>query len=457
MRFRDLVLFYVVTGISLRWIATAASIGPSSLAIWGGAWLLFYLPLALSVIELSSRYPAEGGLYVWARQAFGDRAGFLAAWLYWNSNLPYFPTVLYFAASNLLFLRPGWREQSHNEIYFFWFTVGAMVVLTLLNLVGLNIAKWTYNVGALAMWIPAVMVVVMGVVAWAHYGAANSFAWRAMLPSLRLKDVRFWSTIVFALGGCEAAAFLGGEVKDARKNLPRGLLVAGTTVAFCYIMGTLCVLLALPSGEVSILDGLTQAIEKTALRLGVPGVTLTAAFLIALSNIGAAAAFLAAAARLPFVAGMDGLLPAAFGKIHPRWGTPWVGVLSQGVFGVAYVVLGQTGTTVHGAYQILVDISVITYMLPYLFVFAALFRVQGMTAEEGVLRVPGGKKVARFVAVVGFLTATLAIVISLIPPEGEARPWLAVLKVVGSSLMVIGVGMGLYAVGKRRYRPMTAV
>ena len=83
--------------------------------------------------------------------------------------------------------------------------------------------------------------------------------------------------------------------------------------------------------------------------------------------------------------------------------------------------------------------------------------MQGVRAEEGVWRVPGGKTVARFVAVVGFATATLAIALSLIPPEGEARPWLAVLKVVGSTLVVMGVGMGWYAAAKRRYRPLIAV
>jgi len=79
MGFRDLLLFYVVTGISLRWIATAAAAGPSSIVIWIGAWLAFYTPLALSVIELSSRYPNEGGLYVWSKRAFGDFSGFMAA------------------------------------------------------------------------------------------------------------------------------------------------------------------------------------------------------------------------------------------------------------------------------------------------------------------------------------------------------------------------------------------
>src|SRR5437899_8747574 len=94
MGFRDLILFYVVTGISLRWIATAAAAGPSSIVIWIGAWLAFYTPLALSVLELSSRYPNEVGLYVWSKCAFVDFSGFLFAWTYWTSNLPYFPAVL---------------------------------------------------------------------------------------------------------------------------------------------------------------------------------------------------------------------------------------------------------------------------------------------------------------------------------------------------------------------------
>jgi len=113
MGFRDLLLFYVVTGISLRWIATAAAAGPRSIVIWIGAWLAFYTPLALSVIELSSRYPNEGGLYVWSKRAFGDFSGFMAAWTYWTSNLPYFPAVLYFAASNVLFMRQASPECCH--------------------------------------------------------------------------------------------------------------------------------------------------------------------------------------------------------------------------------------------------------------------------------------------------------------------------------------------------------
>ena len=208
------MLFYVVTGVSLRWIAAAASIGPSSILIWLGAWLFFYVPLALSVIELSSRYPAEGGLYIWTKKAFGEGPGFIAAWTYWNSNLPYFPAVLYFAASNVLFLRPNWQRYSHSPRYFVIFSVSVLSALTFINLVGMNIAKWSYNTGALSMWIPALMVVGMGFIAWARFGSATSFHGSAMLPIPHLRQMIFWSTLIFAFGGCETASFLAGEIKN---------------------------------------------------------------------------------------------------------------------------------------------------------------------------------------------------------------------------------------------------
>jgi len=453
MGFRDLVLFYVVTGVSLRWIAAAASIGPSSILIWLGAWLFFYVPLALSVIELSSRYPAEGGLYIWTKKAFGEGPGFIAAWTYWNSNLPYFPAVLYFAASNVLFLRPNWQRYSHSPQYFVIFSVSVLSALTFINLVGVNIAKWSYNTGALSMWIPALMIVGMGFIAWARFGSATSFHGSAMLPIPHLRQMIFWSTLIFAFGGCETASFLAGEIKNPRRTIPRALLIAGFTIAFCYILGTFCVLLALPSAEASNLDGLVQAIERTSQRLGLHGVTSTAAALIAISNIGAAAAFLAAAARLPFVAGIDGFLPAVFGRVHPRWHTPYASVLAQGLIGIAFVFLGQAGTSVKGAYDVLVSIGVITYLVPYLFVFAALVRVQGEPTGADVMLVPGGKPAAISIAIVGFCTTMFAILLSLIPSPEEPHKILVTVKVLGAASVLIGLGMMVYWVGKSRRRP----
>src|SRR5271170_6147797 len=134
MGFRDLVLFYVVTGFSLRWIAQAAGAGPSALVIWVLACVAFYVPLVCCVLELSSRFPEEGGIYVWNKRAFGGFAGFLTGWLYWTSNLPYFPGLLYFTVVNAAVLT-GVRG-------------GHLALAVGPNVAGLQIGKWVHNAGA---------------------------------------------------------------------------------------------------------------------------------------------------------------------------------------------------------------------------------------------------------------------------------------------------------------------
>jgi glutamate:GABA antiporter len=446
--FRDLLLFYVVTGISLRWIATAASAGPSSIVIWIGAWLVFYTPLALSVVELSSRYPNEGGIYVWTKLAFGDFAGFITAWCYWSCNLPYFPAVLYFAASNALYMRhDSLGHLEHHPTFYIVFALVALAAATLMNLVGLDVGTWLHNLGALAMWIPALIIILMGAIAFHRFGSATVFSVHTMIPSTQIKDMVFWSVLIYAITGCETASLMGDEIKNARRAIPWALFVAGVTVAFCYIVGTIGVLLALPAAEVGNLQGLMQAISSTAQKIHWEGVIPFAAFLIMMSNVGAAGAYLAAGARLPYVAGIDRFLPPAFGALHPRWKTPWIGLLTQFLFGAIFIFLGQVGTSVKGAYDVLVSMGVITYFIPFLYLFAAMFKLQSQPAGLEVIRVPGGKPVARLVAIVGLLTTTATIAISVLPPPDEPNKPLAVLKIVGLSALMVLMGVAIF------YRP----
>lgn len=449
--FRDLILFYVVTGISLRWIATAAAAGPSSIVIWIGAWLVFYVPLALSVVELSSRYPDEGGLYVWSKKAFGDFSGFISAWAYWTSNLPYFPAVLYFAASNIIYMRQhAWGHLSNDPSFYIAFSLLTLSLATLVNVVGLNVGKWLHNVGAIAMWIPAVIVIVMGGIALHRFGAANHFTLHTMVPSLHFKDIVFWSLLVFAFGGSETGSFMGEEIKNPRRTIPWAIFTSGVVVAFCYIVGTVGVLVALPSTEVSNLQGLVQAIAKTVERVGFFWTLPVAAFLIALSNVGAAGAYLAAVARLPFVAGIDRFLPAGFGALHPRWKTPWVALLTQYLVGVLFIFLGQAGTSVKGAYDVLASMTVITYFIPYLYVFAAMIKLQREPAAPEAIRVPGGKLVAVFISVIGLVATTATIILSVVPAADEPNKPLAVLKIVGGTAALMAAGGWIYWVGRRR-------
>jgi amino acid transporter len=249
---------------------------------------------------------------------------------------------------------------------------------------------------------------------------------------------------------------MGEEIKNPRRTIPLALFTGGLTVTLCYILGTICVLLALHPSEVSNLQGLMQAIDKTAGKVGWAALIPLAALLIALSNLGASGAYLAAVARLPFVAGIDRFLPPAFARLHPRWKTPWVSLVLQAVIGAIFAFLGQAGTSVKGAYDVLVSMGVITYFIPYLFVFASLFKLQQEPAGDDVIRVPGGPVIARLVALLGFTTTFLTIVISVLPPPDEPNKTLAVIKVVGLTGLLIFLGVWLYYSGKARAARVTA-
>jgi glutamate:GABA antiporter len=174
------------------------------------------------------------------------------------------------------------------------------------------------------------------------------------------------------------------------------------------------------------------------------------ALMVTLSCLGAACAYLAACSRLPFVAGIDNYLPAAFGRIHPKWNTPYIAVLFYGLAGMLFAFLGQAATTVKGAYDVLVSMSVITYFIPYLFLFASMIRVQNKPASADVIRVPGGKRVAIPLAVLGLITTGITICLSVLPSDDEPNKTLAVVKVVGMTFVLLAGGVVIYALGKRR-------
>ncbi|HEX7919140.1 MAG TPA: APC family permease, partial [Gemmatimonadales bacterium] len=310
---RDVVLFYVVAIVGPRWIASAAAAGPSSLVIWALACLGMFIPSAFCVLELSNRYPEEGGIYLWTKEAFGEFPSFITGWLYWASNLVYLPGLLYFAAGNILYMGgERWLAHSADPVYFIIFSLIGLAVAAWVNIVGLDIGKHLNNIGAWATWVPVGLLVVMGGVAWWQFGSATTFEPRSMMPSWHLKDIAFWSTLAFAFGGLETASLMGGEIKDPRATIPKAILISGIIVAAIYMLGTFATLLALPAEDATGLQGIMQAIDRTAVRIGLGGVTPAAAFMISLGSLGGVGAWLAACGRIPFVAGIDCALPAAF-------------------------------------------------------------------------------------------------------------------------------------------------
>lgn len=436
MSFRDLVLFNIVAIVGLRWIALAAAGGPSSLTLWVLALLVFFIPQGLAVIRLASVHPGEGGVYVWAKEAFGPRHGFIAGWCYWANNVIYYPTLLVAIAGFSSFI--GGQSTRHLEestTYVVIFSLSVLWIALGVNILGLKVGRWVHNFGGVSTWIPGLLLVALGIVAWLRFGPANPIRFTDLAPRIGSFDtISFFSNICFALAGLELAAVLGDEIRDPKRNLQKAIVVSGIFITLIYILGTWALLVAVPVSEISIITGVLQAIDSVATRVGVSGLGGIVALLLTLGGLGGVGVWLGGSARILFVAGLDRYLPSSFGKVHPRWGSPHIALLVQGIVATFFILVGSFGAGPREAYLVLVDTTIIVYFIPYLYMFLALIRLG--PDSHGV--VPGGRVGNRIYGILGFSAILLAIILALIPPADSVRPMLYLVKVVGgTSLFVV--------------------
>ncbi|WP_433983547.1 APC family permease [Tunturiibacter empetritectus] len=217
-----------------------------------------------------------------------------------------------------------------------------------------------------------------------------------------------------------------------------------------YIAGTIALLVALPSAQISGVGGFASAIQVMCARLGLSWIVVVIALFLALNSIGGAASFLSSTSRLPFVAGIDRYLPKAFGRVHARWGTPWIAIIFYGVAGMLCALLSQAGSTVQSAYDLLVSMSIVTYFIPFVFLFLAMIRLQREPFPRGGIRFPGGRAVAVLLASVGLITTLLTIVLALVPPDDEPHKGLAIAKILGSTFLLVGGGAAVFLSAKWR-------
>ncbi len=454
MRLRDVVLFNITAIVGLRWLTTAASqFGLASLGLWLLAMLVFFLPSAVAVRELADIDPGAGGIYRWVVRAFGPLHGFVAGWGYWVNNLLYFPSLLvataaiaaYAAGPRVVHLGDNAGFIAVLSLIGLWLAVG-------MNLVGLRVGKRLQNVGGYGTWVPALIFVLLAAWSLATRGSATPWSARALLPArFDLQSINLFATMTFAFAGLELAPTLGGEIHDPAATLRRGIALSGVAVVALYVLGTAAMLIALPHETVSITNGMPQATAALVERLGAGGggtawlapAAAVVAILLVLGNLGGVGAWLAGSARLPFVAGLDGALPPAFARIHPRWQTPALALLVQGGLATVFVIASLVGSTVKNAYLVLTQTTLILFFIPYLYLFAAYLRLR-----RG--RTPG----TALVGLLGLAAVAGSIVLGFVPPADEAHPWLYETKVVGGVIGFMGLGVALAGRGVRRRTPV---
>lgn len=448
MGFWDVLLFNIATVLGPRWIAAAAHNGQSSISLWVIAAVIFFVPTGLVITELSTRFPHEGGLYIWTKEAFGDFHGFVAGWSYWFYTVFYFPGLLLASAAMGAYIGgSGSASLAQDRTFLLLVSFALLIVAVGLNLIGLNIGKWLQNAGGVATYVPLLMLVGVAGILWHAHGSATHFTLAGMMPHWNLDTVNFWSQIAFAFAGLELVSAMSGEIRDPRKTFPRAILGSGVMIAAIYIAGTIAVLTLVPAAQVDPKSGVFQAITLGSMTMRFAALGVLAAVLVTVGNAGGVGSTVAGVARVPFVVGIDQFLPAFFGKMHPKWKTPYISILVQAGLSGAILLLIQIKESANHAYQILVDAAIILYFIPFVYMYAAAIKLayrKDRAENEAAVLIPGGKAGVWVAGGLGLLVVVAGIVLSFIPPGDTANKLVFEVKVVASTAGSILLGLVLY-------------
>ncbi len=452
LNLRDLVLLNVATVIGLSSLTQAAQFGWSSLMLWILAAVFFLIPSSFMVIDLNSRIQGLGGFYLWIKTAFGEWHGFLAAWCYWLSAIVWFPTVLFTIALSVLYIfGDQWLDLRDN----FWFasllSLGMLWFTVFLNVFGLKFGKWIQNIGAISLWILFALLAVASLYQFITNGSSQEISPNRFLPDFTdFGLLPFFAAITFSFGGLELSSVMSTEMKDAKKIMTKAVFISALMVLTLYTIGTFSLLVAIPEGKVGIIDGIAQNFYVLSHQLGWPFLGPLGALLVALGTLGLFASWMNGNARLPFAIGIDNYLPPVLGKVHPKYGTPYIALLVQGALVSILLLIAVSGTKIQEAYSLLYDMSVLLYFIPFVYMFSA-FIWHNVKNTGGSSNLSFFGKRTFIVWVFGIMALSvilLSIVLAVIPSNIVGDKMSFYIKISSVTITLIGMGLLLFQLKK---------
>jgi len=464
---RDLVLLFVVAVFNLNVVPSIAANGGVTIWLWIISLLLFFWPQGIAVIELAHRYPGEGGVYLWAKEVFGDFHGFLSGWCYWTNNMLYVPTVmLYFVGVSVYVLGPGHQGLADNRAFASIASIVLLTLLVVLNILGLGVGKWINNLGAIGTFVAAGVLIGLGIVIWLRYGTtvtASDFK----IPADPKFVLNSFGVICFGLVGLELASVMGDEIQEPRRTLPGAVAWGGILSGALYVGATLTLLVAVGK-NVNVLQGIVQAVTHMAEQVGLSSITIPFAILLSLSIAGIGSAWTGGSARIPFVAGLDSYMPSWLGKVHPRYATPYAALIVQGIVSGLLVLgnffgwwfwdkiagvfglLPRLYLSPAGASEVfakLLSLAVVLQLVPFIYAFGALVK---FALTESTPKGQYGRGTMFAAGLSGLLTTIVGITLVFFPAQQITSLWSYELWMVGGTVFFIGLAAFFFFVYGRR-------
>jgi len=440
LRTGDLVLAQILCVVGSSWVGVAGSLGRAQSLTWVAAMLIFYVPMAASVVCLNRVMPLEGGLYVWAREAFGDLGGFLTAWNLWVYGIAVTATILYAIPTELSYLigpSAAWLPES--RLVSLAIVTVLIAIITVAALRGLELGKWIHNVGGLAMLLAFAALILLPLWAFAHHARIHYTPFSIAAPPLDMRTLALFGQMLFgALCGLEYIAIMAGESRDPARSIGRSVILSSPFICTMFILGTASIVALVPRARIDFIAPIPQAMRLT---LGESGIGNLAAILVILllqlRLLGNTSYLFAGASRLPMTAGWNHLVPAWFTRLHPRYATPTNSILCCALVALALVLLGTAGVHAQEAYQLLSNASLTHYEVAYL----AMFAIPLFGSATLRRSLPAW---LRWTSAAGFASTLFSLLISAYPFVSVVNPRIYAAKILATILLSNCAAVGYY-------------
>jgi glutamate:GABA antiporter len=447
-----LVAFVLITAaalMSIRTFPTQGEVGWQSIIFCLLAIIIYLIPASLVSAELATGWPQEGGVYVWVKEAFGEKWGFTAVWLQWFQMTIGFISILTFIAATFSFLINP--DLANNKLYLFIMIVIIWWGLTFLNFRGLKeyarISSWSVVLGT---FIPAAVLIIGG--AW-YIFAGNPVqltlhpAVSDFIPNLSsASNLVLLVTFVFVFIGIEMTATHAKEIKDVQKNYPLGILIVGIVMAVVSIIGALIVAMLVPVNNLNLLAGIMQSFNVIFMSFSLPWLTSVFALLIAVGAIGQVSTWILGPVRGLFATASEGTLPPILQKTNEN-GIPVNMLILQAIlitfWGAVYVLLPGG---VNSSFWMLFALTTTVYIVMYFLMYAAAIRLRYTRPEvKRAFSIPGGKTGMWIVAGFGFITMALLFLLAMLPPSQISEGSSFVTFMIVGTVLVAVVPLVIYA------------
>jgi amino acid transporter len=242
---------------------------------------------------------------------------------------------------------------------------------------------------------------------------------------------------------------MGDEIENPRKTLPGAVAWGGLLSGLLYIGATLTLLVAVSKTDISVLQGIVQAVGHMASRVGVGWIVAPFALMLSVSIAGIGSAWLGGSARIPFVAGLDSYMPSWLGKIHPKYATPYAALIVHASVSLILVVINFsfTGAGVQETFQKLLSLAVVLQLIPFLYMFGALLKI---ALGGSFVRGRYGKTTLILAGFSGFTTTGLGIALAFFPAQQIKSLRSYEIWMFGGTLFFIGLAAFFFFIYGRR-------